>query len=163
MDEYCERKSQLNLSNFRENLKTYKKPHPCQNGAFFIFKDNYFLSFTPNAPLIIPRRIANTIPDIQFEISNPDTRFAVRRIIRNPIIAPTRPNVTKFTGIARNLNTAQSVALTRASTTATIIAVHSQLIDTPGVIYAATKTANPDTNKLIRNHIATIGYDIKPT
>ena len=104
-------------------------------------------------PLTRPRTTAKTRPDIQFEISNPFTNCAVSKIIKNPIRAPTNPKVIKLIGKERNLKRAPTVAFTTASTIATIIAVHRPLILTPGVIYAATKTAIPETRRLRRNDI----------
>ena len=95
------------------------------------------------------------------EISNPGISCAVRRIIKNPMNALTDPKVRKFTGMARNLNTAPIVAFTKPSTTATIIAVINPFTLTHGVKYAAIATARPETRRLIINHMTMNGYKIK--
>mgnify|MGYP007073554745 CR=1 FL=1 len=112
-------------------------------------------------PLTIQRTIANTIPDIQLLISNPLTSCAVRRIIKNPITALTRPKVKKFIGKVRILSNAHTVAFTRPRTTATIRAVTNQVIVTHGVIYQATSTAIPDIRRLTINDMILRNYDIK--
>lgn len=104
-------------------------------------------------PLITPRIIAKIIPDIQLLISNPLTSCAVRRIIKNPIIALTRPNVKKLTGKVRSLKTDQTVALTRPRTIATIRAVIKPVIATQGVIYQANNIAIADIRRFIINHM----------
>lgn len=106
---------------------------------------------THKSQLIRPRRIAKIIADTHHDVLNPSIRLSVRKIIRIPIMADTKPKVRKFSGNVMARKISPTVALTTHNTTATMIAVHKPSISTPGVRYAAIATAIPDTIRLRMN------------
>ena len=102
---------------------------------------------------MIARTRANTAAAQKPLVLNPSKKLSTRSTIRTFIMREKSPRVTQFSGAVIILRRKPIVALTRPSTTATMIAPVNQSTWTPGTIYAATKTATAETRSEMINFI----------
>jgi len=119
-----------------------------------IVENIYFLPYRiPSTDWIIASTSAKTAAAQKPLVANPTIKLSVILMMRTLITKATIPSVSQFSGAVINLRTAPSVAFRTPHTTATMSAVTTPSILTPGTRYAAASTAQVDKRREMRNFI----------